>query len=138
MTLIENVFLGFLGLSFGLTVSAGIFAFITMLDVIPRLTHRTGTAVHLYGYENTIILGGTLGNIMFLFVRNFPVSYVGLAVFGLFSGIFIGCLAMALAESLRVIPIFVKRLKLKEGLPVVLVAIALGKLAGTIYQYFFK
>ena len=124
MTLIENVFLGFLGLSFGLTVSAGIFAFITMLDVIPRLTHRTGTAVHLYGYENTIILGGTLGNIMFLFVRNFPVS--------------IGCLAMALAESLRVIPIFVKRLKLKEGLPVVLVAIALGKLAGTIYQYFFK
>ena len=90
MTLIENVFLGFLGLSFGLTVSAGIFAFITMLDVIPRLTHRTGTAVHLYGYENTIILGGTLGNIMFLFVRNFPVSYVGLAVFGLFSGIFIG------------------------------------------------
>lgn len=138
MTLIENVFLGFLGLSFGLTVSAGIFAFITMLDVIPRLTHRTGTAVHLYGYENTIILGGTLGNILFLFVRNFPVSYVGLAVFGLFSGIFIGCLAMALAESLRVIPIFVKRLKLKEGLPVVLVAIALGKLAGTIYQYFFK
>lgn len=138
MTLIENVFLGFLGLSFGLTVSAGIFAFITMLDVIPRLTHRTGTAVHLYGYENTIILGGTLGNIMFLFVRNFPVSYVGLAVFGLFSGIFIGCLAMALAESLRVIPIFVKRLKMKEGLPVVLVAIALGKLAGTIYQYFFK
>ena len=137
MTLIENVFLGLLGLSFGLTVSAGIFAFITMLDVIPRLTHRTGTAVHLYGYENMIILGGTLGNILFLFVGNFPVSYVGLAVFGLFSGIFIGCLAMALAESLRVIPIFVKRLKMKEGLPIILIAIALGKLVGTIFQYFF-
>lgn len=137
MTLIENVFLGVLGLSFGLTVSAGIFAFITMLDVIPRLTHRTGTAVHLYGYENTIILGGTLGNILFLFVGNFPLSYVGLAVFGLFSGIFIGCLAMALAESLRVIPIFVKRLKMKEGLPIILIAIALGKLVGTIFQYFF-
>lgn len=135
--LIKNIFLGFLGLSFGLTVSAGIFAFITMLNIIPRLTHRTGTAAHLYFYENTIILGGTLGNIMFLFVRNFPVSYVGLALFGLFSGIFIGCLAMALAESLRVIPIFVKRLKMKEGLPIVLIAIALGKLAGTIFQYFF-
>ena len=85
--------------------TARIFAFITMLDVIPRLTQRTGTAVHLYGYENMIILGGTLGNILFLFVGNFPVSYVGLAVFGLFSGIFIGCLAMALAESLRGIPI---------------------------------
>ncbi|MCI8832103.1 MAG: stage V sporulation protein AB, partial [Lachnospiraceae bacterium] len=28
-------------------------------------------------------------------------GYVGLGIFGLFSGIFIGCLAMALAESLR-------------------------------------
>lgn len=137
MTLIENVFLGFLGLSFGLTVSAGVFAFITMLDVIPRLTHRTGTAAHLYGYENTIILGGTLGNILILFVRSFPVGYVGLGIFGLFSGIFIGCLALALAESLRVIPIFVKRLKMKEGLPIILIAIALGKLVGTILQYFF-
>ena len=68
---------------------------------------------------------------------SFPVNYVGLAIFGLFSGIFIGCLAMALAESLRVIPIFVKRLKMKEGLPIILIAIALGKLAGTIFQYFF-
>ena len=134
MTLIENVFLGFLGLSFGLTVSAGVFAFITMLDVIPRLTHRTGTAAHLYGYENTIILGGTLGNILILFVRSFPVGYVGLGIFGLFSGIFICGLAVAVAA---VIPIFVKRLKMKEGLPIILIAIALGKLVGTILQYFF-
>ena len=137
MTLIENVFLGFLGLSFGLTVSAGVFAFITMLDVIPRLTHRTGTAAHLYGYENTIILGGILGNLFSIYGFSLPVGMVGVVSFGLFSGIFIGCLAMALAESLRVIPIFVKRLKMKEGLPIILIAIALGKLVGTILQYFF-
>lgn len=134
--LIKNIFMSVLGLSFGVTVAAGVFAFITMLDIIPRLAHRTGTATHIYGLENAIILGGTLGNICILFVGRFPVTQIGLAIFGLFSGIFIGCLAMALAESLRVIPIFVKRLKMRVGLPIVLLAIALGKFVGTIYQYF--
>lgn len=134
--LMNNIILCFLGLSFGLTVSAGIFAFITMLDVIPRLAHRTGTAVHLYAYENAIILGGTVGNILTLFVYHLPVTYVGIGIFGVFSGVFIGCLAMALAESLRVMPIFAQRLKLKEGLPIILLAIAFGKFFGTVFQYF--
>lgn len=125
-----------LGLCFGSTVSAGVFAFITMLDVIPRLAHRTGTAAHLYGYELAIILGGTFGNIAFLFVRHLPVTQLGMGVFGLCAGIFVGCLAMALAESLRVIPVFTKRLNLRKGLPVILLALALGKLAGTLFQYF--
>lgn len=138
MTLIENATLCVLGLSCGVTVSAGIFAFITMLDVIPRLAHRTGTALHIYGYENAIILGGTTGNILNLFVRTFPVTQAGLMIFGVCSGVFVGCLAMALAESLRVIPIFVKRLKMRKGLPAVLLAIAIGKVVGTIFQYFYK
>lgn len=135
--LIEKVFLGIMGLSFGVTVSAGVFAFITMLDVIPRLAHRTGTANHLFAYENAIVFGGTFGNVVILFVRHFPVTQLGLAVFGICSGVFVGCLAMALAESLRVIPIFVRRLKMRKGLPVILLAFALGKLVGTIFQYFF-
>lgn len=134
--LMDNFILCLLGLSFGVTTAAGVFAFITMLNVIPRLAHRTGTAAHLYGYENAIILGGTLGNVANLFVDHFPVTQLGIAIFGLGAGVYVGCLAMALAENLRVIPIFVRRLKMKEGLPIVLIAIALGKLAGTIFQYF--
>ena len=134
--LIENIFLGFLGLCFGVTVAAGVFDLITMLNVIPRFAHRTGTVAHIYGLENAIILGGSLGNLLFLFVKRFPVTHIGLAVFGLCAGVFVGCFAMALAESLRVIPIFVKRLKMREGLPIILLAIALGKFTGTILQYF--
>lgn len=137
MMLIENIVLGFFGLCFGMTVSAGVFAFITMLDIIPRLAQRTGTAAHLYGYEVAIILGGTAGNIALLFVKHFPVTQVGMGIFGLCGGIFVGCLSMALAESLRVIPIFVHRLKMREGLPLILIAFAAGKLIGTIIQYFF-
>lgn len=135
--LIENMLLGFLGFSFGVTVSAGVFAFITMLDVIPRLAHRTGTAVHLYAYENGIIFGGAFGNLLTLFIKDFPVGYIGLSVFGVCAGVFVGCLAMALAESLRVIPVFVKRLKMRVGLPFVLIAIALGKFLGTLFQYLY-
>lgn len=135
--LIKNAFLCLLGLSFGFTVAAGVFAFITMIGVIPRLAQRTGTAVHLFGYEWAIILGGTFGNVFILLLGSFPVTVVGVSIIGLFSGIFVGCLAMALAENLRVIPIFVRRLRLKEGIPILVVAIALGKTAGTIFQYFF-
>ena len=58
MTLINAIFLSFIGLASGFVVAAGIFAFITMLGIIPRLAQRTGTADHIYGYEWMIILGG--------------------------------------------------------------------------------
>ncbi len=136
--LMSNVILGFLGLCFGVTVAAGVFAFITMLDVIPRLAHRTGTATHIYAYENVIIAGGTVGNLLSLFCDRLPVPSISLAVYGLFSGVFVGCLAMALGENLRVMPIFAKRLKMREGIQYLILALALGKTAGTIFQYFYK
>ena len=104
MTLINTIFLSFIGLASGFVVAAGIFAFITMLGIIPRLAQRTGTADHIYGYEWMIILGGTAGNILNLFVTHLPVGMIGIPIYGLFSGMFVGCLAMALAENLRVIP----------------------------------
>ena len=73
MTLINAIFLSFIGLASGFVVAAGIFAFITMLGIIPRLAQRTGTADHIYGYEWMIILGGTAGNILNLFVTHLPV-----------------------------------------------------------------
>ncbi len=136
--LIDTVILSLLGLSFGISVAAGIFAFITMLGVVPRLAHRTGTAVHLYAYETCIIVGGALGNILILFERRILLGNVGLIIYGLFSGIFVGCLAMALAENLRVMPIFSQRLNIRKGMPIIVLMLALGKVAGTIFQYFFS
>lgn len=84
MTLINAIFLSFIGLASGFVVAAGIFAFITMLGIIPRLAQRTGTADHIYGYEWMIILGGTAGNILNLFVTHLPVGMIGLPIYGLF------------------------------------------------------
>lgn len=135
--LIKQAALCFIGLCSGATVAAGVFAFITMLGIIPRLAARTNTADHILCYENAIILGGTLGNIWILFKLPLHLSVVMVMAFGIFSGIFVGCLYMALAETLRVLPIMVNRIQLKEGFPIIVAAIAIGKVVGTLFQYFF-
>lgn len=136
MIVIKWLFLSLVGLSSGFAVAAGVFAFITMLGVVPRLTARTKTEKHLICYERMIILGGTLGNIWMLFSVKVPGTIVLLAFFGLGAGVFVGCLAMALAEMLRIIPIFSNRLQLKEGFPILIVSLAVGKFLGVLYQYF--
>lgn len=137
MIAIKWLLLAFLGLASGLAVASGIFAFITMLGIVPRLAARTNTAKHIVWYERIIIWGGTLGNIWILFRFPLPLTQILLVVFGVCAGIYVGCLVMALAEMLRVIPILVNRIQICEGFYFVPVAIALGKLTGTLFQYFF-
>lgn len=72
--LIKQIWLSFLGFCSGVTVSAGVFGFITMLGIIPRMAARTRTASHIYAYEQAIILGGTLGNLWILFQWHLPLS----------------------------------------------------------------
>lgn len=134
--LIKNIILLVIGLAGGFTIAGGVFAFITMIGIIPRLASRTGTAKYMLLFENAIIAGGILGNLIYIFEWHVPISIVGIIVFGFFTGIFTGCLAMALAEVLNVIPIFVNRVRLTQGISFVVLAIALGKGLGAFYQLY--
>lgn len=127
-----------IGLGSGFAVAAGVFAFITMLGIVPRMAARTKTERHIICYERMIILGGTFGNIWLLFQIPVPGTALLLAIYGLGAGIYVGCLAMALAEMLRLLPIFVNRFQLKEGFPILVLALSLGKLTGVIFQFFWK
>ena len=137
--LIKNFILMIIGVSGGTVIAAGIFAFITMIGVFPRLASRTNTSAYIYHYETAIIAGGITGNLLTVFQWNIPViGQTGLLLFGLFSGIYVGCLAMALAENLKVIPVLVQRTKLKQGLPWMITALALGKAMGSFYQFYMR
>lgn len=138
MIAIKWVFLAFFGLCCGFAVAAGVFAFITMLGIVPRMAARTKTERHIICYERMIILGGTLGNVWLLFLVPIHGTPLLMAFYGLASGIYVGCLAMALAEMLRLLPIFVNRFQLKEGFPLLVVALAVGKCLGTLFQYFWS
>ena len=136
MIVIKNIFLALIGVCSGATVAAGVFAFITMLGILPRLAYRTNTAKYIVSYETAIIVGGTLGNLWAVYPVSLPLSAVFLCVFGIFSGIFVGCLGMALAETLRVLPILINRVQLREGFPILMIGIAAGKIVGTFMQFF--
>lgn len=132
--LVRQVILTIIGLSCGALVAGGLFGFIVSLGVISDFADRTHTANRIMMYENAIMLGGILGNIVYIYRLPvaFPGSVVLLAIFGLFSGIFTGCWAMALAEILNVFPIFVRRAKLVKCIPYLILGIALGKGVGSL------
>ncbi|RDY31416.1 stage V sporulation protein AB [Lachnotalea glycerini] len=125
------------GLGSGIAVSAGTFAAIAGIGVIPRFADRTHTAKYLLWYENSAILGGIIGNIIYIYHIRFPGKVITLAVFGCCSGIFVGCMVMALAEILNVIPIFTRRVKLAKGLSFIIISIALGKITGSWLQFLY-
>lgn len=136
------LFLLFFGLCSGGVIAAGVFAFLVMIGVFPRVIGRTHTGEHIFLYETVIILGGVFGNVLDLY--EFPIQignlFLATAVLGLFgfgSGIFIGCLVMSLAETLKAVPVISRRLRLATGLPYLILSIALGKLCGSLF-YFIK
>lgn len=132
----EGILFG-IGLAGGGVIAAGVFSFITMIGIFPRLASRTNTSAYIYYYESAIILGGTLGNILTVYNPAVPfLGKIGLFLFGFYAGIYTGCLAMALAENLKVIPVLVRRIKLKQGLPWIIAAAALGKAIGSFYQFY--
>ena len=120
MTLLKGLFLMFLGLSAGGIIAAGVFAFLAIIGVFPRLIGKTRTNRHIFLYETVIIIGGVLGNVSDLY--EFPLLMGGnmvLWIYGLAVGIFVGCLVMSLAETLKALPVISRRIHLAVGLQLV-------------------
>lgn len=136
---IRQLLLAIIGLSAGFVVSGGVFALITSTGLMPRLAGKSHTGKWVRLYETMAVLGGTLGNIFFIY--QIPLSagsFAGavlLALFGLFSGIFVGCLAVSLSEAVNTTAIFSRRVKLKQGLSFIVLSLAIGKMIGTIIQF---
>ena len=131
----QNVALGFLGLSAGGIIAAGVFAFLAIIGVFPRIMGRTGTK-RIFLYETLIILGGIWGNVSDIY--EIPIGFGGnivLGIFGLASGLFVGCLVMSLAETLKTLPVINRRIHLAVGLQYVILAMGLGKMLGSILYF---
>lgn len=135
---LRRVFLFLVGSSAGGVIAAGIFAFLAIIGVFPRLIGTTKTGKHILLYETLIILGGIWGNAMDIYHVQFHVGGVPLLViYGLSFGIFVGCLVMSLAETLKALPVLNRRIRLSVGIQYLILSIALGKLAGA-WLYFTK
>ena len=132
-----QVLMAVIGLSAGMVVAGGLFSFISELGVVSDFADRTHTGEHILLYENSVALGGILGNIFFIYGIRIPFGTWLLPVFGLFGGIFVGCWSMALAEILNVFPVFLRRVKLLRGIQYLILGVAIGKGVGALI-FFFK
>ena len=131
----KEIFLVVFSVASGLMVSAGVFAFIAAIGIIPRMAWRTGTRHYVRFYEDVIVLGGLFGTTtMFVDYRLPPWWWLMIAVAAL-EGVFVGVLAMALTEVLNVMPILMRRTRLTKGLQWIILSFALGKVAGSLIYY---
>lgn len=125
-----EILMGIIGFGAGIVVATGLVAFIISLGIVPRYAGITHTGNHLLLYEMVVILGTVLGNVIQIYNISIPVGGIGLAIYGLFSGIFLGSWAIALAEIIDAFPIMRRRLGITKGIVGIILAIAVGKLVG--------
>lgn len=120
----------------GVIISGAVFAFIAIIGIVPRLAQKTKTEKFIKIYEEAIIVGGILGTLTMIFNFYIPINKFIVIIFALAIGIFFGCLAVSLAEILNVIPILLRRARIEKGLKYFILAIAIGKLVGSLLYYF--
>lgn len=136
------ILLWIIGISSGIMVSAGVFTVLFVVGLVPRFAGRTDTARCELFYEECLIFGAILADVVSVFpikgsIGNGPNILLTILVvmIGIFAGIFVGCLSIALAEVLDGIPIFARRIKLKMGVSIAVLAVALGKIAGSLVYF---
>lgn len=134
---VKQIAMALIGLSAGTIVAGGLFGFIVSLGVVSDFADRTGTAKRIMLYEDAVALGGILGNLLFLY--QIPLTAISplIGLFGIFSGVFVGCWAIALTEVLNVFPIFLRRINVTKGIAFIILGIAIGKALGSCAYFFF-
>ena len=154
---IRQLLLFLIGISSGLIVSAGVFTVLISVGLIPRFAGKMHVARKIFVLEETVVCGTLVGGFFSIFrdwgmvgefVREHELfgrnatqgvwNFIGtlfLMLFGVFAGIFVGCLALAIAEMLNTIPVFARRVGFRHGLGIAILAVALGKLIGSLIYF---
>ena len=135
--IIAKGILVWIALAAGFATAGGFVAFISLIGVVPRLSAVTKTASHIPLYETSLALGLIFMNIISLYPVDLSwipdiIAALIINTGGLFTGIFVGCLAGALAE----VVIISRRVKLRKGIPYFIKAAAVGKCLGSFLQFY--
>ncbi|WP_028783099.1 stage V sporulation protein AB [Thalassobacillus devorans] len=125
----------FIGLAAGLAVGTGFVAFLTVLGIIPRLMQLSRSTNRIRFYETAVILGTFAGIYLSFGDEAILLPDLFIAVWGLLHGVFIGMLAAALTEVLNVFPLLTKRIGMDGQLILLMMAIVLGKISGSLFHW---
>ena len=134
------------GAGYGMLAAAGVLAVLVAVGLIPRFAGATHTGKHILLYEEMVVAGTIFGGILSIFDSTSLVArWAGvfgrivdgffLGIFGFFAGMFVGCLALAIAEMLDSIPVFTRRVSLRHGIGIAILAMAAGKVLGGFFYF---
>lgn len=127
-----ELFLIVFGLSSGIMVGAGVISLLILVGIIPRMAQLSNTRSFINFYEKILVIGTFLGSLISIQNIGITVGKVGVVVFGLAYGIFIGFLSSGLAEILDYIPIISRRLKIPTiYLKYIIISLLIGKVIGS-------
>lgn len=133
--MIRQILTGFIGFSGGLAVGAGFVSFLAVIGLIPRLAQLTKSYEAIRFYEWAIIIGTLIGTWGGLRTFELHLAPFFLLPIGLGLGVFVGMVAAGLTEVLNVLPILAKRLGINEQILILLMAIVLGKMLGSLFHW---
>lgn len=139
-----------IGFSFGLFTAGAVFTTIIVIGLVPRFAARFHTARKIFLYEGWVMAGSVAGGIYGVFEsycqevgweeRTVLWKLLGMVLvvlWGFFTGMFVGCLAVAIEELLGGISVFARRIHLRKGIGIAMLAIAIGKTCGSLYYFWF-
>ena len=138
------IFLGVIGLCFGMLAASGVLTVLMAVGLMPRYAGEFHLAKHVILFENMIILGtmsGTFVSLFGIYAKGTSLGLLGFLIqilYGVFAGVFVGTLALAIAEMLDAVPIFFRRGHIRIGLPWIVLSIALGKMVGGFIYFYFR
>lgn len=153
---LKQILLAVCGLSFGLLASAGVFTVLVSVGLVPRFAGKLHIAKKIFALEEAVVFGTLMGGFFSVFGKfGYLGSYVlsrqifgsntvlvwkcianvFLITGGFLAGMFVGCLALAIAEMLNSIPIFARRIGFRHGLGAAIAGAALGKLVGSLLYF---
>jgi stage V sporulation protein AB len=135
MNLLGEALMALVGLAGGMAVGSGLVAFLTVLDIIPRLVVLTRSIGWIHRYEKALVVGAVFATWVDFRSWHTMGLQVVVPVIGLFAGCFVGLLAAGLTEVLNVLPIMAKRLGMRSRLAWFLTAMIVGKVAGSLFQW---
>ena len=132
----QQIGMAIVGFGGGMIAAGGMVALLIGLGITPRFAGITHTADRILLYEDFTMLGAVAGNVLQLYEPSLAVGKIGLAVYGLGAGMFLGAWILALAEMVDVFPIAIRRLKIKVGVPLIIVAVAAAKICGSLLYFY--
>lgn len=148
-----GMILAMMGFSYGLLAAAGVFTVFVAVGLVPRFAGKTHTADKALLYEEMVVLGSMAGCLWSVFDRysqygemlrrKMPeyqniwetAGNIAQGIYGLCAGIFVGCLALSIAEMMDSVPVFARRISFGKGFRVAILSAAIGKLAGAMFYF---